>query len=200
MPAITENVCYRVLTEPKGYRPFLGFAVGKDRQEELEVMLTIHNMWAGTTQVQQIAVLLEKDVSRLEHTGQRPLIGVATIATIDLDVEGVQGLNPDARGAIVGVIGTDLAYRKHTLRDGRRPGNALLRNALEVIETMFGGKQMPFVRANVKPTNSGSKPLFDEHGFENLGVGGGADGSQLALFRPPGTKPNFKRQPTWSSA
>jgi hypothetical protein len=197
-------VC-RVLTHPKGFPSFLQFCCGKDRREELEVSLTIHNLWAGTTQVQQIAVLLEKDVSVIPHTQERPLIGVCTIAEAQVDVQGT-GLNPQEHGALIGVIGTDLTYRKHKLSDGKtRPAVALVTGALKLIEQMFGGGTMPFVRTNVLPTNEGSRPLFDEHCFEDLGRpmqinehGVKQRADNLALFRPPGISPMQKRQRTWS--
>jgi hypothetical protein len=202
---IDEPVLCRVLTDPKRYAPFLQFCCGKDRREESEVMLTVHNLWAGTTQIQQIPVVLEKDVPRLEHTGERPLVAVCTIATTQLGIPGVKGVGPGDYGAIIGVIGTDLAYRKHTLKDGNtRPGVALLSGALKLVEQMFGGS-MPFVRANVLPTNEGSKPLFDEHCFENFGqphvvnqLGEKEVADNLALFRPPGMRPTQKRGRTWS--
>ncbi|MFI4991610.1 MAG: hypothetical protein ACHQHO_11960 [Solirubrobacterales bacterium] len=202
---IDQPVICRVLTDPKHYAPFLQFCCGKDRREESEVMLTVHNLWAGTTQIQQIAVVLEKDAPRLQHTGERPLVAVCTIATTQLGIDGVAGVDPGDYGAIVGIIGTDLAYRKHTLQDGKtRPGVALLSGALKLVEQMFGGA-MPFVRANVLPTNEGSKPLFDEHCFENFGQpqvinerGEKEVADNLALFRPPQVRPSQKRRPTWS--
>jgi hypothetical protein len=205
---IEEPVICRALTNPKGYAPFLQFCCGKERREELEVSLTIHNLWAGTTQTQQIAVLLEKDVEPVPHTGERPLLGVCTIATTSAgsEVAGLPGITPSDRGALVGVIGTDLACRKHTLRDGTtRPGEALLCGTLELIQGMFGGT-MPFVRTHVLPVNAGSKPLFDEHRFDNLGLtrhvnmlGKEEKGDNLALFRRPGIPPAAKRPRNWST-
>jgi hypothetical protein len=208
---IEEPVICRVLTHPKGYAPFLQYCCGKGRREELEVALTIHNLWAGTTQTQQIAVLLEKDVEPIPHTGERPLIGVCTIATATAErAYPVVGIKEGGRGATIGVVGTDLAYRKHVLNDGRtRPGVALVTGTLKLIEQMFGGA-MPFVRANVLPNNEGSKPLFDEHCFENTGypesakeVAPGvvkvASSDNLALFRPAGLPPTQLRARGWST-
>jgi hypothetical protein len=201
---IDEPVICRVLTHPKGYAPFLQFCCGKDRQEEGEVLLTIHNLFAGTTETQQIAVLLERDAPRLKHTEERPLVGVATIATAVAE-QAFPGVKSGDRGALIGVIGTDLDYRKHVLSDGKtRPGVELVRGTLKLIEQMFGGA-MPFVRTNVLPTNEGSRPLFDEHGFEDMGrpmvinqQGEKKRAANLALFRPAGMSPTLKRRRTWS--
>lgn len=208
---IDELVIVRALTNPKGYAPFLQFCCGKDRREESEVMLTVHNLWAGTTQFQQIAVLLEKDAPRREHTGERPLVGVCTIGSAMAEqAYAAVGIKEGERGAAIGVVGTDLAYRKHVLNDGTaRPGVALVTGTLKLIEQMFGGA-MPFVRTNVLPNNEGSKPLFDEHGFENTGypqaskeVAPGvmkvASSDNLALFRPAGLAPTQLRAPGWST-
>jgi hypothetical protein len=174
-------------------------------------MVTVHNLWAGTTVVQQIVVVLEKDARRLEHTGERPLVGVCTIAaaTAEQAYPSV-GIKEGERGSAIGVVGTDLAYRKHVLSDGKtRPGVALVTGTLKLIEQMFGGA-MPFVRTNVLPNNDGSKPLFDEHCFENTGypkiskeVAPGVmklgSSDNLALFRPAGVSPTQMRARGWSN-
>jgi hypothetical protein len=205
---IDEPIIIRVLTDPKGYEPFHQFCCGKDRREEREVMLTVHNLLAGTTEVQQIAVLLEKDAPPLDHTGERPLIGICTVGTAvaGRNLPSV-GVKAGDRGAAIGVVGTDLVYRKHVLQDGEtRPGVALVTGTLKLIEQMFGG-QMPFVRTNVLPTNEGSKPLFDEHYFENTGyppqgvnpfTGEKILSDNIALFRPVGKPPGELRAPGWS--
>jgi hypothetical protein len=211
VPKIDEPVIVRVLTNPKGYAPFLQFCCGKDRREESEVMVTVHNLWAGTTQIQQIAVLLEKDAPRLEHTGERPLVGICTIASAMAEqAYTTVGIKDGERGAAIGVVGTDIAYRKHVLSDGKtRPGVELVTGTLKLIEQMFGGA-MPFVRTNVLPTNEGSKPLFDQHYFENTGypkmskeVAPGvmkvASSDNLALFRPAGLPPAQLRARSWST-
>jgi hypothetical protein len=62
---------------------------------------------------------------------------------------------------------------------------------LEVVfEWLFNG---------LVPDNSGSKRLFDEHGFDNLGLGGGAQGDQLILFRRPLAPVSLRRDPTWTA-
>jgi hypothetical protein len=157
-------------------------------------------------------VLLEKDAPRLEHTGERPLVGVCTTGSAMAEqAYRTVGIKEVERGAAIGVLGTDLVYRKHVLSDGKtRPGVALVTGALTLIEQMFGGGAMPFVRTNVRPNNEGSKPLFDEHQFENTGypeskmeIGPGvmkvASSGQLALFRPAGLSPTQLRAPGWST-
>jgi hypothetical protein len=149
--------------------------------------------------------VLEKDAPRLKHTEERPLIGVCTIASTVAE-QAFPGVKKGERGALIGVVGTDLVYRKHVLSDGQtRPGVALVSGTLKLIEQMFGSGAMPFVRTNVLPTNNGSKPLFDEHYFEDGGRplivnlrGEKKRADNLALFRPAGIDPTKKRRPKWS--
>jgi hypothetical protein len=191
MPTLAGPVRFRTLITPKDYPPFIDFCCGKDRLEEHEVNRTVRRLCAGATEVQQISVILERATAQ-DANGHPPLVGVCSVATGVL--QGVQGI-VGAEGAYIPAIGTDLAYRKHVLDGSRiRPGNALLTGALKTIETMFGGDLMPYVFAKVKPPNRGSKTLFDEHGFEDMGNQGG----EHILLRPPGVAPTLKRRPTWS--
>jgi hypothetical protein len=198
---IEEPVRHRVLRDPRRYRPFLAFCCGKTHRSEYEVSLTIHNLWGGTLATPQIAVLLEKDTDRDENTGERPLVGVSTIFAdpVPLGVNGVPGYAFGDLGAVIGVIGTDLLYRKVPLRDGTtRPGNALLEATLKIIAIHFPSP-MPFVKAHVLPENAGSLRLFDEHRFDNLGIGGGPAGDQYTVFREAAIPPTERRQPTWTA-
>jgi hypothetical protein len=197
---IDAAVRWRVLTQPTHYKPFLWFCCGKTRRSEHEVSVTIHNLWADRVETPQVAVVLEKDSAPEKHTGQRPLVGVATVVKdpTPLEVPGVPGLQPADLGALIGVIGTDLVYRGRPLKDGKsRPGSALLEGTLEVIQSRFRGS-MPFVKAHVLPDNTGSKQLFDQHHFDNLGLGGGAGGDQLILFRAPLVPVASTRALTWA--
>jgi hypothetical protein len=199
---IQEPVRWRVLRDPESYVPFRVFCCGKTRRSEYEVALTIHNLWAQKLETPQVAVLLEKDTPADSYTGQRPLVGVSTVVEhpVPLEVADVPGYAETDEGAAIGVIGTDLVYRGRPLRDGKtRPGNVLLEATLEVIQTRFHGA-MPFVKAHVLPNNAGSKRLFDEHGFDSLGLGGGPAGDQLTVFRGRYVPVSLTREPSWSLA
>jgi hypothetical protein len=53
---------------------------------------------------------------------------------------------------------------------------------------------MVYVFSKVKVSNTASKRLHDEHGFDNTGHQGG----EHLLLRPPELDPTFKREQTWS--
>ena len=72
----------------------------------------------------------------------------------------------------IGAFGTDLGFRKHRLEDGKtRPGNALMRGALEAIQAIFSGPPMVYVFSKVKRSSAASERLHDEHGFEDMDTG-----------------------------
>jgi hypothetical protein len=199
---IEEPVRHRLLSSAVKYRPFLGFCCGKSRRSEYEVSLTIHNLYCDCLVTPQVAVILEKQTASDPLTRQRPLVGVSTIVRdrVPLGFSDVRGYAPSDPGAAIGVIGTDLAYRKVPLQDGKtRPGNALLEGTLKIIAARFSTDGVPFVKACVLPKNIGSLRLFDEHCFEDLGERGeGAERDQLTLFRHAGVPPSEKREPGWS--
>jgi hypothetical protein len=193
MPTLTGPLRSRMLITPKEYPPLVNFCCGKERLEEHEVNATVHRICAGVAQWGWIAVVLEKP-SEKDATGHAQLIGVCCVTNQTL--EGVDGVEDGAEGGYIGAFGTDLLYRKHVLDDGQtRPGNALMRGALQAIEAMFGGPPMVYVFAKVKRSNTASKTLHDEHGFDDTGNAGG----EHVLLRPPGLEPGFMRAPTWSS-
>jgi hypothetical protein len=95
-----------------------------------------------------------------------------------------------------GPSGIDLDYQGDVFTDQEtRPGNALLEGALSVIEKAGLDRGMPYVWAKVLPDNDASSRLFDEHGFDNLGLAGGEND----LFRQPGLEPSFRREPSRST-
>jgi hypothetical protein len=197
---ITELVKWRVLPNPVRYVPFLIFCCGKTRRSEREVSLTIHNLWADSLESPQVAVLLEKETAPELHTGQKPLVGVATVLkeAQPFGRDDVQGMKASDSGTSIVVIGTDLIYRGRRLKDGKtRPANVLMEGTLDVIQSRFRGA-MPYVKAAVLPENTGSKTLFDEHYFDDIGERGGAGGDQLILFRRPLVPVRAKREPSWS--
>jgi hypothetical protein len=57
---------------------------------------------------------------------------------------------------------------------------------------MFGGPPMAYVFAKVKRSNSASKRLMDEHGFDDQGNPEG----EHVLLRPPELDPTFTRAQT----
>jgi hypothetical protein len=108
----------------------------------------------------------------------------------------VPGIGEDEAGAYIVAFGVDFHYRGCKLTGGKdRPGNGLMEGALSVIEAVFPGDGMPFVKARIKPDNDKSNRLFDEHGFENLGPRQGEND----VFRPPGLDAAFRREQTWSA-
>jgi hypothetical protein len=192
MPTLVGPVRSRILINPKLYPPFVDFCCGKDRLEEREVNQTVCRIYGGAAEAQWIAVILERPGEK-DVGGHPSLVGVCGVMTGALD--GVPGVDAGSEGGYIGAFGTDMRYRKHLLDDGKtRPGNALMRAALEAIQAMFGGEPMSYVFAKVKRTNSASRRLFDEHGFEDMGNPQG----EHVLLRAPGIKPGFKRRPTWS--
>lgn len=185
-------VRFRTLITPKDYPPFVDFCCGKSRMEEHEVNRTVRRLCAGANEMQQVPVLLEL-ASGQDVNGDPPLIGVCGVATGTL--QGVPGA-AEPGGAYIVAIGTDLAYRGYVLEDqATRPGNALLDGALKTIETMFGGPPMAYVFAKVKPSNTASKRLFDEHHFDDMGNHGG----EHVLLRAPGIDPAARRDASWSA-
>jgi hypothetical protein len=192
MEVLTGPIRFRTLITPKEYPPLVDFCCGKARLEEHEVNRTVRRIYAGLTEMQQVSVVLEKHSGR-DCNGHPPLIGFCGVATGVL--QGLPGA-AEAAGAYIVAFGTDLAYRGHVLEDKiMRPGNALLDGALKTIETLFGGPPMAYVFAKVKPTNKGSKQLFDEHCFEDMGNQGG----EHILLRPPGLSPEVRRSTSWST-
>jgi hypothetical protein len=71
----------------------------------------------------------------------------------------------------VHMLATDRLYHGKRLEDGSRPGDVLLRGALEHIETACDG-DMPFVWALVSPDNDRSRALFTRHGFGKMAYSG----------------------------
>jgi hypothetical protein len=181
----------RMLITPKEYPPLINFCCGKERLEENEVNTTVHRICAGIAQWGWIAVVLEKP-SEKDSTGHSRLVGVCCVTNQTL--QGVAGVEEGAEGGYIGAFGTDLQFRKHVLEDGTRPGNALMSEALKAIQAMFGGPPMVYVFSKVKVSNTASKRLHDEHGFDNTGHQGG----EHLLLRPPELDPTFKREQTWS--
>jgi hypothetical protein len=199
VPSLTEPVRARILTEPRHYSPFLLFCCGKDRKSELEVSEILHHIWAGTSDKQSLVVILE--LQRTTDVSENPaLLGYCAITTRplgQLGAAGVPGLTEDELGAYILGYGTDLAYRKHTLKDGKTSiGASLLKAALKAIKLAFGDGEMPFVKAMVLPDNAPSQLVLDEHCFESLGLG--PFKQQLHVVRLPGVALGKTRKPTWA--
>ena len=69
------------------------------------------------------------------------------------------------------MLGTDRLCRGIRLEDGSRPGDVLLRGALEHLKAAGSGR-MPVVSALVTPENGRSRALFDRNGFSPLKYSG----------------------------
>jgi hypothetical protein len=192
VPTLTGPLRSRVLITPKEYPPLVNFCCGKARLEEHEVNTTVHRICAGIAQWGWITVVLEKP-GEPDATGHSKLVGVCCVTSSASPGLGLAG--QDSEGGYIGAFGTDLEFRGHLLEDGTRPGNALMRGALEAIQGMFGGPPMVYVFAKVKLANVASKRLHDEHGFEDTGNQGG----EHLLLRPPELDPTFTREQTWST-
>jgi hypothetical protein len=111
--------------EPERYAPFVDFCCGKRGEAEHEVNRTVRRLYAGTTEEQQLAVVLE-EASGKRFDGLARLIGVCGVGARRLpEVQRVPGLEATAAGAYIVAIGTDLDYHGHVFQDQvTRPGNA----------------------------------------------------------------------------
>jgi ribosomal protein S18 acetylase RimI-like enzyme len=144
----------RVLSEPKKFGPLRQFSCGRGRSESSV------NQWAkklarGAERDQTVVVLEDAD---------RRLVGIGSfklqpVVAVDVSVGG------DAQR--IHVVAIDRLYRGKRLRDGSRPGDALLGGMLEQIRVACGGR-MPAVSALVSPENGPSHALFDRHGFRRM--------------------------------
>ncbi len=187
LPTLDCAVKWRILTAPEDYGPLADFSCGKrGGQAEREVNRTVGQLFASSEAGPLLVVVLEK-AEGCDEFGRSPLVGVCALAS--LQSEGIFGL-PDGTGmAYVAAIGTDAIYRDHVLDDGAtRCGSALLVGAMVVARTMFGD-EMPPVLAKVLPRNRGGMRLFNEHGFDNLGLREGAS----TMLRPRHLAPDFRR-------
>jgi hypothetical protein len=116
----------------------------------------VRNLYLGKETLTQTVLLLE-DASY-------KLVGVCTF-------------HPHSLGKFMGdaqrihIIGTDRIYHGKRLEDGSRPGDVLLRGALEQIELASAGR-MPYVSTLVTPENERSRALFARHGFRDLPYAG----------------------------
>lgn len=142
----------RILVKPKRYLPLRNFSCGRkgDSSEKL-VNECVRNLYLGREVLSQTLVILE------DANGK--LVGICSF-------------HPYSLGKFVGsarcihVVGVDRRYQGKRLEDGSRPGDALLRGALDQIEiTCDGG--MPYVAALVSPENRRSRDLFARHGFRD---------------------------------
>lgn len=87
---------------------------------------------------------------------------------------------PDA--AYIAVIGIPLSCRgKYRLPDGRRVGEFLLDDALEVVHRVWGGGSMPPVWALIAPANQASHDLFANRGFGHIPDGPHTDNHDIRL-------------------
>jgi len=187
MPALTENVRARILTQPRGYQPFVLFCSGKASKEELEVNEILHNVWAGTKELEGcLVVVLEKE-STTDVTGNPALLGYCAISTRPLGPMGAQvpGIAQDELGAYILGYGIDIDCQGWKLKGGKvSVGSALLGGALKAIKVAFGDGEMPFVKAMTTPNNARSQKVLDHHHFEELGLG--PLGQQFHVIRLPG--------------
>jgi hypothetical protein len=158
MPEIAEPLRpVRVLANPKKHLPLRSFSCGRKGQYwERLVNDCVRNLYLGKETLAQTVVVLEDAVGKL--------IGVCTF-------------HPHSLGKFMGdaqrihVVGTDRHYHGQRLADGSRPGDVLLRGALEQIELACDCR-MPYVSTLVTPENERSRALFARHGFRDLPYAG----------------------------
>jgi ribosomal protein S18 acetylase RimI-like enzyme len=154
MPDIAEPLRpVRILLAPKKYLPLRDFSCGrKGGFSEKLVNDCVRDLYLGRETLTQTLVVLE------DANGK--LIGVCSF-------------HQHALGKFMGdaqrihVVGIDRKYRGKRLEDGSRPGDALLRGALEQIEMNCDGR-MPYVSTLVYPENDRSRALFARQGFREL--------------------------------
>lgn len=154
MPEIAEPLRpVRVLANPKKHLPLRHFSCGrKGNYWERLVNECVRNLYLGKETLAQTAVVLEDAAGKL--------IGICTF-------------HPHSLGKFTGdaqrihIIGTDRHYHGRRLEDGSRPGDVLLRGALDQIELACDCR-MPYVSTLVTPENDHSRALFSRHGFRDL--------------------------------
>jgi hypothetical protein len=192
------NASWTVANEPSQYPPLVDFCCGKDGEAAHEVNRTARRLWSNTTVEPQVAVVLvENDVPRFDNFA--PLIGLCGVGARVLEVPSpIDGLDDGEEGGYIVAFGIDSAYQGRKMADGSRPGNALLEGALHVVKAAFPGGRMRFVKAKILSDNRKSSRLFDEHGFDDLGIRGHNAVAERDVFRPPGLSPSFRRAATWS--
>lgn len=207
MPALTENVRVRILTQPRGYEPFTLFCSGKTHKENKEVNEILYAIWAGVKEMEGcLVVILEKETTT-DITGNPELLGYCAISTRPLNpfpqspvpVMPIQipGIAEDELGAYILGYGIDLEYQGWTLKDGKTSlGAALLKGALKAIKLAFGDGEMPFVKAMTTPNNARSQKVLDHHHFDDLGLG--PAGLQFHVIRLPGVALGKTRALTWA--
>lgn len=142
-----------MLVTPKKYLPLRNFSCGrKGGSSEKLVNDCVRNLYLSREILNQTLVVMEDADGKL--------IGVCSF-------------HPHAIGRFVGdaqrihVIGTDRRYHGKRLEDGSRPGDVLLRGALEQIQIACDGR-MPYVSTLVDPENHRSRALFARHAFREL--------------------------------
>ncbi|HEY3970642.1 MAG TPA: hypothetical protein VGL79_04510 [Solirubrobacteraceae bacterium] len=143
----------RILVTSKKYPPLRGFSCGRkgDYSEKL-VNECVRNLYLGRETLTQTLVVLE------DANGK--LIGICSFYAHPLGK-----FMGDAQR--IHSIGIDRKYHGKRLEDGSRPGDALLRGTLELIETVCDDR-MPYVSTLVYPENDRSRALFSRHGFREM--------------------------------
>jgi hypothetical protein len=158
MPDIAEPLRpARILVTPKKYPPLKRFSCGrKGSPSEKYVNECIRDLYLGRETLVQTLVVLEDANSKL--------IGVCSFHPHSLG-----GSRSDAQR--IHLAGVDRKYHGIRLEDGSRPGDVLLRGALEQVEMVCNGR-MPYLSALVNPENHRSRALFTRHGFREAPYAG----------------------------
>jgi hypothetical protein len=196
---LTENVRVRILTQPRGYEPFVLFCCGKRHKEDKEVNEILHSIWAGLKELEGCLVMILEKETTTDVTGNPALLGYCAISTRPLGPMGAQipGIAQDELGAYILGYGIDLEYQGWKLKDGKTSvGTALLKGALKAVKIAFGDGEMPFVKAMTTPNNARSQKLLDHHYFDDLGLG--PAGQQFHAIRLPGVALGKTRPLTWA--
>jgi hypothetical protein len=143
----------RILLTAKKYSPLRGFSCGRkgDYSEKL-VNECVRNLYLGRETLTQTVVVLE------DANGK--LVGICSFHAHPLG-----RFMGDAQR--IHVVGVDRKYQGKRLEDDSRPGDALLRGALELIEVVCDDR-MPHVSTLINPENDRSRALFARHGFREM--------------------------------
>lgn len=158
--------------DPRLYAPLAGFTCGDATPHEQEVNTIVHALYGG--HAPGIIVRVAED----EGTGE--FLGLCGIAARPLVLAPPHLPMPDA--AYTAVIGIPLSCRgKYRLPDGRRVGEFLLDDALEVVHRVWGGGSMPPVWALITPANQASHDLFANRGFGHIPGGPHTDNHDIRL-------------------
>jgi ribosomal protein S18 acetylase RimI-like enzyme len=138
---------------PRAYQPVRRFRCGDgDERAEREVNKMARDYATGKRQCPIFRVLMEQPIGQV--------VGIVAIHPANFSQPALAPINGFPYISVIGVSAEYRGMRK----EGLRPGDHVLRDALRVINGAWGG--VPDIFALVDPKNQPSCALFGRHGFE----------------------------------